>query len=236
VWGAAGRRGAGPGGGGVRGRRAVPGEARGGGDRPRRGVLDGGGRGQDARRVRGARAGEADIVARPAPAVGGLPPERRGAVGAGTVSPASAKVGLRQVRVVAILVSLLCGVSTAGAAELERLPAVLHVHSPLSTGDFSFGVAREGLEALPVTGNMAAGGFAWTVALDLVPGLLLIPGALLLVAKRRAVQRVGHGVVLVRRRRWLPGGFLCAVGALALARAWPFTVDPYPPYSDLGLA
>src|SRR2546428_69530 len=99
-----------------------------------------------------------------------------------------------------------------------------------------FGLAREALEALPVTGNMAAGGFAWTVALDLVPGLLLIPGALLLVAKRRAVQRVGHAVVLVRRRRWLPGGFLCAVGALALARAWPFTVDPYPPYSDLGLA
>ena len=270
--------------------------------------------------------------------MGGLPPERRGAVGAGTVSPAPAKVDLRQARVVAILVSLLCGVSTAGAADPERLPAVLHVHSTLSTGDFSldelaalaeksgvgalllsenyllrveygpppfraltrvareersildggvgrfldtvaearrrnprvlliagvevvphyywtgsplalemtahttqknllvFGLAREALEALPVTGNMAAGGFAWTVALDLVPGLLLIPGALLLVAKRRAVQRVGHAVVLVRRRRWLPGGFLCAVGALALARAWPFAVDPYPPYSDLGLA
>src|SRR2546428_2784459 len=99
-----------------------------------------------------------------------------------------------------------------------------------------FGLAREALEALPVTGNMVAGGFAWTVALDLVPGLLLIPGALLLVAKRRAVQRVGHAVVLVRRPRWLPAGFLCAVGALALGRAWPFTVDPYPPYSDLGLA
>src|SRR5206468_311590 len=73
-------------------------------------------------------------------------------------------------------------------------------------------------------------------ALDLVPGLLLIPGALLLMLKRRAVQRVGHAVVVVRRRRWLAGGLLCAVGALALARAWPFTGDPYPPYSDLGLA
>ena len=54
--------------------------------------------------------------------------------------------------------------------------------------------------------------------------------------KRRAAQRVGHAVVVVRRRRWLAGGFLCAVGALALARAWPFTGDPYPPYSGLGLA
>ncbi|PYM44312.1 MAG: hypothetical protein DME12_00600 [Candidatus Rokuibacteriota bacterium] len=245
---------------------------------------------------------------------------------------------MRHARVAALVVSLLGGLATAGAAELERLPAVLHVHSTLSTGDFSldelaalaekngvgallltenyllrveygpppfraltrvvreersildggvgrfldavaearrrnprvlliagvevvphyywtgsplalemtahntqknllvFGLAGAPLESLPVAGNAAAGGFAWTAALDLVPGLLLIPGALLLMLKRRAVQRVGHAVVVVRRRRWLAGGLLCAVGALALARAWPFTGDPYPPYSDLGLA
>src|SRR5207247_1198867 len=69
-----------------------------------------------------------------------------------------------------------------------------------------FGLAGAPLESLPVAGNAAAGGFAWTAALDLVPGLLLIPGALLLMQKRRAVQRVGHAVVVVRRRRWLGGG------------------------------
>jgi len=246
-------------------------------------------------------------------------------------------VGLRKVRVAAIVVSLLSGVSPASAAELERLPAVLHVHSTLSTGDFSldelaaqaekagigalllsenyllrieyglppfraltrvarearsildvgaarfldrvaeararnprvliipgvevmphyywtgsplaldmtvhneqknllvFGLAAPALESLPVTGNAAAGRFAWRAALDLVPGLLLIPGALLLATKWRSLQRVGRAVVVVRRRRWLAGGVLCAVGALALARAWPFSEDPDPPYSDLGV-
>ena len=232
----------------------------------------------------------------------------------------------------------LCGATTASAAELERLPAVLHVHSTLSTGDLSldelaalaektgvgalllsenylirieygpppfraltrvvreersilddgvasflgrvaeaqrrnprvlliagvevmphyywtgsplalemtahgtqknllvFGLAGASLESLPVTGNAAAGRFAWGAVFDLVPGLLLIPGALLLVTKRRSVQRVGRAVVVVRRRRWLAGGLLCVVGAFALARAWPLAGDPYPPYSDLGLA
>jgi len=98
-----------------------------------------------------------------------------------------------------------------------------------------FGLAAPALESLPVTGNAAAGRFAWRAALNLVPGLLLIPGALLLATKWRSLQRVGRAVVVVRRRRWLAGGVLCAVGALALARAWPFSEDPDPPYSDLGL-
>ena len=249
-----------------------------------------------------------------------------------------ARRGSVVLRVAAFGCLLLCAVAPAAAADLERLPAVLHVHSTLSTGDLSldelaalaekngvgalllsenyllrveygpppfraltrvvreghaildggvgrfldtvtgaqrrnprvllipgvevvphyywtgsplaldmtayntqknllvFGLAGPALESLPVTGNAAAGGFAWTAALDLVPGLLLIPGALLLMTKRRSLQRVGHAVVVVRRRRWLTGGVLCAVGAFALARAWPFAGDPYPPYSDLGLA
>src|SRR5207245_10662565 len=52
-----------------------------------------------------------------------------------------------------------------------------------------FGLATEPLESLPVTGTMAAGEFAWTAALDLVPVLLLVPGALLLVSQRRAARR-----------------------------------------------
>jgi len=242
------------------------------------------------------------------------------------------------VRAAAIALLCLGGIASAGAAELERLPALLHVHSTLSTGDFSldelaalaekagvgaillsenyllrieyglppfraltrvaseersvlgggaerflaevaraqernprvliipgvevmphyywtgsplaldmtanntqknllvFGLAAGPLGALPVTGNAAAGRFDWSVVLDLVPGVLLIPGALLLATKRRSVQRVGHAVLVVRRRRWLAGGCLCAVGALALARAWPFTAETDPPYTDLGLA
>ena len=241
-------------------------------------------------------------------------------------------------RVATTVVSLLCSVSSASAAEPERLASVLHVHSTLSTGDFSldelagqaekagvgalllsenyllrieyglppfraltrvtreersildggaarfldlvaqarqrnprvliipgvevvphyywtgspltldmtvhdgqknllvFGLEAGALESLPVIGNAAAGRFAWRAALDLVPGLLLIPGALLLATKRRSAQRVGRAVVVVRRRRWLAGGVLCAVGALALVRAWPFIEDPNPPYRDLGLA
>src|SRR5207245_2125578 len=112
-----------PGARGARARRATPAQARRAGDRSGRGVLDGRGRREDARRVRDARTREGAIVA--------------GTVAAETTSPAPPRVGLRKVRVAAIVVSLLSGVSPASAAELERLPAVLHVHSTLSTGDFS---------------------------------------------------------------------------------------------------
>ena len=241
-------------------------------------------------------------------------------------------------RLVAPLAMLLLCVIPAGAAEYERLAAVLHVHSDLSTGDFPlerlaamaekagvgalllsenyllrveyglppfraltravreersildrgvapflervaearrrnprvlilpgvevlphyywtgspltldmtvhntqknllvFGVSDPAaLGSLPTSGNAGAGRFTRAAAIDLVPGLLLIPGALLLLTKRRTLQRVGRAVVVVRRRRWMAGGSLCVLGALALARAWPFTADPYPPYADLGL-
>ncbi len=91
------------------------------------------------------------------------------------------------------------------------------------------------LRALPVAGNTAAGAFDTTAALDLVPGLLVVPGAILLARKRRALARVGRAVVVVHRRRWLAGGALLAAGLVALVRAWPFVSAPYPPYRDLGL-
>lgn len=237
-----------------------------------------------------------------------------------------------------VALSLALLASSAGAAEYERLPAVLHIHSDLSTGDFPleqlatmaekagvgallltenyllrveyglppfrsltravreersildrgaapflarvaearrrnprvlilpgvevlphyywtgsplaldmtvhnvqknllvFGVTDPAaLGSLPTSGNAGAGRFTWAAAIDLVPGLLLIPGALVLLTKRRAFQRVGRAVVVVRRRRWIAGGSLCVLGALALVRAWPFTADPYPPYENLGL-
>ncbi|MBI2016115.1 MAG: hypothetical protein HYS77_11350, partial [Candidatus Rokubacteria bacterium] len=91
------------------------------------------------------------------------------------------------------------------------------------------------LAALPAVHNRRGGGYTWPALVDALPGLLIVPGALLLATKRRHLARVGRAVVVVRRRRWLAGGLLVALGAVALARAWPFTADPYPPYADLGL-
>ena len=90
------------------------------------------------------------------------------------------------------------------------------------------------LRSLPVTGN-PVGGYGWASVLDALPCVLVIPGAHLLTRKRRSLRKVGRVVVVVNRRRWLAGALLSGVGLLAVARAWPFTVDPYPPYSDLGL-
>jgi hypothetical protein len=91
------------------------------------------------------------------------------------------------------------------------------------------------LRALPVTGSPVAGRYGWASALDALPGLLLLPGVVLLARRRRSLRPMGRVVVVVTRRRWLAGAFLCGVGVVALVRAWPFTLDPYPPYRDLGL-
>ena len=67
--------------------------------------------------------------------------------------------------------------------------------------------------------------------------LLLVPGAVLLVRRRPMRRRLGRGaVIVVRQRAWLRGGLLCAVGAAALVRGWPFTTDLYPTSSDPGVA
>jgi hypothetical protein len=98
-----------------------------------------------------------------------------------------------------------------------------------------FGLEAAALHALPVTGNKI-GGFGWSSVLDLLPLVLLVPGVYLLTLKRRALRKVGRVVVVVKQRRWLAGSVLCGVAVLALVRGWPFAVDPYPPYHDLGLA
>ncbi len=97
-----------------------------------------------------------------------------------------------------------------------------------------FGLPGAALRALPATGNKI-GGLGWSSVLDAVPGLLLVPGIYLLTRKRRGLRRVGRVVVVVSQRRWLAGSALCAVAVVALVRAWPFAVDPYPPYGDFGL-
>jgi hypothetical protein len=92
------------------------------------------------------------------------------------------------------------------------------------------------LRALPVVGNPHTRRYGWQSLVDAVPALLLVPGIALLLTKRVHRQRVGRAIVLVRRRHWVLGGALALIGAVAVVRAWPFTVDPYPPWRDFGVA
>jgi hypothetical protein len=98
-----------------------------------------------------------------------------------------------------------------------------------------FGLGDSALRALPVVGNKI-GGFGWTSLVDALPVILLVPGVYLLTRKRRSLKKLGRVVVVVKRRRWLAGSILCAIAVITLVRGWPFAVDPYPPYGDLGLA
>jgi hypothetical protein len=92
------------------------------------------------------------------------------------------------------------------------------------------------LRALPVVGNPAAGVYGWQSLFDALPVLLLIPGAVLLLRPRTVRQRLGRGaVVVVRRRAWLPGLVLCAVGIVAAIRGWPFVSDRHPTWQPAGL-
>ena len=100
-----------------------------------------------------------------------------------------------------------------------------------------FGVSDPAaLRSLPVTGNPHARRYGWQSLVDAVPALLLVPGIALLLTKRVHRQRVGRAIVLVRRRHWVLGGVLAVVGTVAFVRAWPFTVDAYPPWRDFGVA
>jgi hypothetical protein len=99
-----------------------------------------------------------------------------------------------------------------------------------------FGLDAAALRALPVTGNPVTGRYGWASVLDALPAFLLVPGVILLARRRPSLRPVGRVVVVVRQRRWLAGALLCGVGVAALVRGWPFTLDPYPPYRDLGLS
>lgn len=100
-----------------------------------------------------------------------------------------------------------------------------------------FGVTDPGaLRSLPATGNPYARRYDWPSLLDAAPALLVIPGTVLLFVKRARRRRLGRAVVVVHRRPWGLGGALVLIGAVALLRGWPFTVDAYPPYTDFGVA
>jgi hypothetical protein len=128
---------------------------------------------------------------------------------------------------------------------VEVMPHYRWVGSPLSLGMavrgtqknlLVFGVADvAALERLPATGNRHLAGHDWRSLVEAAPALLLVPGVLLLLTRWRRRVRAGAAFVTVRERSWLAGSVLCLAGAAALARGWPFTVEPYSPHEDLGL-
>jgi len=99
-----------------------------------------------------------------------------------------------------------------------------------------WGLDRAALEGLPVIGNTSAGVVGLQSVLDALPGLLILPGVVLLARPRTRRRPLGRAVVIVRRRAWLPGLILVALGVTALARAWPFTQPLYPSWTDPGSA
>jgi hypothetical protein len=93
------------------------------------------------------------------------------------------------------------------------------------------------LATLPAPGHPPAGRYTIQSALDALPVVLLVPGVVLLLRRRPVRRRLGRGAVIVgRRRAWVRGAALAAIGGAALLRGWPFTVEPYSTVSDPGIA
>jgi hypothetical protein len=99
-----------------------------------------------------------------------------------------------------------------------------------------WGLDRGALAALPVIGNDAGGVARLQTVLDLVPALLVVPGVLMLARPRARRGRLGHAVIVVRRRAWLPGLVLCALGLTAVVRGWPFTHSVHSAWAHAGSA
>lgn len=86
------------------------------------------------------------------------------------------------------------------------------------------------LKRLPITGSPYLRRYtAWSVV-DVLPGLLIFPGLWLILVGRPRRRWLGGVMVVKRERRWLAGGTLCVLGAVAVIRAVPFTQDPWSPY------
>jgi hypothetical protein len=116
-------------------------------------------------------------------------------------------------------------------------PRVLTLHN-LQKNLLVFGVTDPpALRALPSAGHRPAGYYTLQSVADALPVLLLVPGLTGLLRRRPVRHRLGRGVVVVvRRRAWVRGALLCAVGVTALVRGWPFTVEAYSTSSDQGIA
>lgn len=111
----------------------------------------------------------------------------------------------------------------------------LHLHDT-QKNLLVFGLDAPALARLPAIGNREAGDYGWQSAIDALPVALVIPGLLLILRKRTRRVRVGRAVAIVRRRHWMLGLVLVAIGVAAFVRAWPFRVDRYPSWTDPGVA
>ncbi|HEV8472137.1 MAG TPA: hypothetical protein VGR82_05100 [Methylomirabilota bacterium] len=130
-------------------------------------------------------------------------------------------------------------------AGVEVMPHYFWTGSPLSLemtlhgtqkNLLVFGLDRAALARLPVIGNERPARLGLQPILDALPGLLILPGLVLLARPRTHRRRLGQAVVVLRRRAWFAGVTFCAVGIIALARAWPFAVPLHSPYVDAGVA
>jgi hypothetical protein len=93
------------------------------------------------------------------------------------------------------------------------------------------------LRTLPSAGRSPAGHYTLQSVADALPVLLLVPGVIALLRRRPVRRRLGRGaVIVVRRRAWVRGTLLGAVGVTALVRGWPFTVDTFSTSADPGIA
>ena len=101
-----------------------------------------------------------------------------------------------------------------------------------------FGVSDPAaLRALPSAGHPSAGHYTLQSVADALPVLLAVPGVIALLRRRPVRRRLGRGaVIVVRRRAWVRGTLLGAIGVTALVRGWPFTADPFSTSSDPGIA
>lgn len=101
-----------------------------------------------------------------------------------------------------------------------------------------FGVSDPAaLRALPSAGHPSAGHYTPQSVADALPVLLLVPGVIALLRRRPVRRRLRRGaVIVVRRRAWVRGTLLGAIGVTALVRGWPFTADPFSTSSDPGIA
>ncbi len=127
---------------------------------------------------------------------------------------------------------------------VEVIPHYYWTGSPF-TGDLTnhnlqknllvFGVTDpEALKRLPATGNPYLGRYTLRSLVEVLPGVLVLPGLWFILVKRRRLRRLGTLTVVERERRWLQGTPLVVLGLLALVRAFPFTDDPWSPYRPEG--